>query len=145
MFIHSPIVRCLQRDVRRMCLDATWRSSAAPSVQKSCWMTIRADRSELSSRLHANVLYATKYGVPLHLDPLDDAPLIRMEGGRRDRHNGRGPAWPAPQEVWSWVSFLLKEPFRKRQALVRRFIFSSLQGEDCLIYQSPRQSKKLAS
>ena len=53
---------CLQRDVRRMCLDATWRSSAAPSVQKSCWMTIRADRSELSSRLHANVLYATKVG-----------------------------------------------------------------------------------
>ena len=38
-----------------------------------------------------------------------------------------------------------KKLFRKRQALVRRFIFSSLQGEDCLIYQSPRQSKKLAS
>ena len=29
--------------------------------------TIRADGSELSSQLHANVLYATKSGVPLHL------------------------------------------------------------------------------
>ncbi len=30
-------------------------------------LTIRADRSELASQLHANVLYATKSGVPLHL------------------------------------------------------------------------------
>ncbi|MGA7882322.1 MAG: alpha/beta hydrolase [Terrimicrobiaceae bacterium] len=30
-------------------------------------LTIRADGSELASQLHANVLYATKSGVPLHL------------------------------------------------------------------------------
>jgi acetyl esterase/lipase len=46
---------------------SSWEAFPESTVTANGILTIRADRSELSSKLHANVLYATKSGVPLHL------------------------------------------------------------------------------
>ena len=44
-----------------------WEAFPESTVAADDILTIRADRNELSSKLHANVLYTTKSGVPLHL------------------------------------------------------------------------------
>jgi acetyl esterase/lipase len=46
---------------------SSWEAFPESTVAADDILTIRADRNELSSKLHANVLYATKSGVPLHL------------------------------------------------------------------------------
>jgi hypothetical protein len=46
---------------------STWEDFPESTVTADSILTIRADHKELSSKLHANVLYATKSGLPLHL------------------------------------------------------------------------------
>src|SRR5262245_57189215 len=46
---------------------SSWEAFPESTVTADGILTLEADRSELSSKLHANVPYATKSGVPLHL------------------------------------------------------------------------------
>jgi acetyl esterase/lipase len=53
---------------------SSWEAFPESTVTADGIVTIRADRSELSSKLHANVWYATKSGVPLHLHIIEPRP-----------------------------------------------------------------------
>ncbi len=53
---------------------SSWEAFPDSTVTADGILTIRADRSELSSKLHANILYATKSGGPLHLHIIEPRP-----------------------------------------------------------------------
>lgn len=46
---------------------SSWEDFPKSTVTAEGILTLKADRSELSSKLHANIPYATKSGIPLHL------------------------------------------------------------------------------
>jgi acetyl esterase/lipase len=59
---------------------SNWESFPASTATAPGILTIKADASELSCKLHANVPYATKSGIPLHLHIIEPR---QREGERR--------------------------------------------------------------
>jgi acetyl esterase/lipase len=59
---------------------SNWEDFPKSTVTADGILTLKADRSELSSKLHANVLYATKSGIPLHLHIIEPK---QLEGATR--------------------------------------------------------------
>ena len=59
---------------------SSWESFPASTATAPGILTIKADANELSCKLHANVPYATKSGIPLHLHIIEPR---QREGERR--------------------------------------------------------------
>ena len=59
---------------------SSWESFPASTATAPGILTIKADANELSCKLHANVPYATKSGIPLHLHSIEPR---QREGERR--------------------------------------------------------------
>ena len=59
---------------------SNWESFPESTASAPGILTIKADSSDLACKLHANVLYATKSGVPLHLHIIEPK---QREGAER--------------------------------------------------------------